>query len=135
MVVVVVLIRLSCGEWVISSSGACEWRCATDADSHSRRLNQFYPNSCACNYDGYCCNNWDGFCQSCEDGFATQYGCPAGACGDGGSGPSCEEDGVDKPRAEVFTPGEYELNEGILLAYEGPNSWLNIVAQMAAAVR
>ena len=63
--------------------------------------------------------------------MATQYGCVTGGCG--GSPPSSS--GGDAPKATVFTPGEFELNEGLLLAYKGPSAWLNIVAQMTAAVR
>ncbi|MFK7884297.1 MAG: agmatine deiminase family protein [Phycisphaerales bacterium] len=34
------------------------------------------------------------------------------------------------PPALVRTPGEYEPAEGIMFAYEGPNSWKSIISQM-----
>ena len=97
------------------------------SDSAHRKLLQG-PGSCACVFDSFCCNDWDEACQLCEFGWATQFGCPAAGCPFG-------DDPFASPRGSLFTPGEFEPNEGILLAYEGPNSWLNIVAQMAAAVR
>ena len=99
---------------------------AASSGSVHRKLLQG-PSSCACGFDSFCCNSWDESCQLCEFGWATQFGCPAAGCPFG-------DNPFAAPRGSLFTPGEFEPNEGILLAYEGPNSWLNIVAQMAAAV-
>jgi agmatine deiminase len=38
------------------------------------------------------------------------------------------------PTGPVVCPGEYEPMEGIILAWEGPTDWLNVVAEMAALI-
>ena len=41
---------------------------------------------------------------------------------------------TDPPTGPVVCPGEYAPMEGIILAWEGPTEWLDIVAQMAAQI-
>lgn len=41
---------------------------------------------------------------------------------------------TEPPTGPIMCPGEYAPMEGIILAWEGPSDWLDIVAQMAAKI-